>query len=186
MLRRKRGVNSYYHYDGLGSTRQLTDESETVTAGYTYDGFGNVIASTGTSDNVYGFTGEQQFEEADNLVFLRARYYDPSIGRFISRDPIGYKGGLNLYRYVENNPINMIDPTGTSLDCIKCFFDTRKVAKECGRKARHYCDDDPRCTCPAGDCDECYREAAEFRKKCLKEGVKKLESCIKCAGGSYG
>jgi len=54
-------ANSYYHYDGLGSTRQLTGDSGTVVISYTYDGFGNLIASSGTSDNVYGFTGEQQF-----------------------------------------------------------------------------------------------------------------------------
>ena len=78
----------YYHYDGLGSVRQLTDDNETVTASYTYDAFGNVIVSTGTTDNTYGFTGEQQFDEADGHVFLRARYYDSRVGRFISRDPI--------------------------------------------------------------------------------------------------
>jgi len=59
-----------------------------VTVSYTYDSFGNLIDSTGTSDNTYSFTGEQQFGEADNLVLLRARYYDPRVGRFISRDPI--------------------------------------------------------------------------------------------------
>jgi len=80
------GANSYYHYDSLGSTRQLTNSSGMVTASYTYDGFGDLIASTGTSDNAYGFTGEQQFNEADNLVFLRARYYSPKIGRFLQTD----------------------------------------------------------------------------------------------------
>ena len=106
------GENSYYHYDGLGSTRQLTDNTEAVLAEYTYDAFGNVVAQTGTSDNTYGFTGEQQFGEGDNLVFLRARYYDLSIGRFISRDPIGYVAGPNLYKYCQNNPVNRRDPSG--------------------------------------------------------------------------
>ena len=86
----------------------------------------------GTSDNAYGFTGQQQFNEADNLVFLRARYYDTRVGRFISRDPIltpmqieGHIGwllpylnlvsqpqSLHPYVYVQNNPINRVDPFG--------------------------------------------------------------------------
>jgi RHS repeat-associated protein len=128
------GANSYYLYDGLGSTRQLTDSTGNVTVSYTYDSFGNLIDSTGTSDNTYGFTGEQQFEEADNLVFLRTRYYDPKIGRFISRDPMlsldyyavgemdlqKFRGlqkivkprWLNPYVYCLNNPVNLVDPTG--------------------------------------------------------------------------
>ena len=105
-------TDHYYFYDGLGSVRQLTDDTETVVAEYTYDAFGNVIASSGTTTNTYGFTGEQQFGEADNLVFLRARYYDSSIGRFISRDPIGYWGGINIYGYCRNNPVNFMDPRG--------------------------------------------------------------------------
>jgi RHS repeat-associated protein len=107
------GTVSYYHYDGLGSTRQMTDSSEAVVASYTYDSFGSLIASSGTVVNAYGFTGEQQLNEADNLVFLRARYYDSRVGRFISRDPIGYEGGLNLYTYCGNNPVMFVDPLGT-------------------------------------------------------------------------
>ena len=77
-----------------------------------YDSFGKLIAITGTSDNTYGFTGEQQFEKSDNLVFLRARYYDTTVGRFISRDPIEYEDGINIYAYVKSNPLNYSDPEG--------------------------------------------------------------------------
>ena len=90
----------------------MTDDCGTEIVSYTYDGFGNLIASTGSSDNVYGFTGEQQFDEADSLVFLRARYYDTGVGRFISRDPLGYYDLTNLYQYCINNPTNLIDPSG--------------------------------------------------------------------------
>lgn len=143
------GANSHYHYDGLGSTRQLTDSLGGVTVTYTYDGFGNLIASTGTSDNTYGFTGEQQFGEADNLVFLRARCYDPRIGRFISRDPIlgpmrmesnfvwflpyliYYPQDLYSYVYVANNPVNRVDPRGLGFgdvwDCIKKALECSEV-----------------------------------------------------------
>ena len=104
----------YYLYDGLGSVRMLNTSSiyPYPTDFYDYDGFGNVILSNGSTTNTYGFTGEQQFGEADDLVFLRARYYKPSIGRFINRDPIGHRGGLNLYAYVNNNPVKWKDPSG--------------------------------------------------------------------------
>jgi RHS repeat-associated protein len=85
-----------------------------VVASYTYDSFGNVIASSGSSTNPYGFTGEQQFAEADSLIFLRARYYKPSTGRFISPDLIGYYDSTNLYQYCLNNPANRTDPKGYS------------------------------------------------------------------------
>lgn len=105
-------ANSYYQYDGLGSVKQMTDTNGAVVASYTYDGFGNLIASSGSTVNPYGFTGQQQFGEADNLVYLRARYYNPKVGRFISRDPIGYEGGINVYAYVYNNTVNHTDPYG--------------------------------------------------------------------------
>ncbi len=124
----------------------------TMVASYTYDGFGNQIAFSGTIANAYGFTGEQQFGEADELVFLRARYYDSKIGRFISRDPIltpiqieDYVGwllpDLNLiyrpqslhpYVYVQNNPINHFDPQGLSMSDDPC-------GGEKGTKAYYKC-----------------------------------------------
>lgn len=122
------GATFYYQHDGLGSTRKIANAGgiPNPTYSYTYDAFGNVISSPITAFFNYGFTGEQQFEEPDGLVNLRARYYKPSIGRFISRDPLGLRTGINYYSYVSNNPINLIDPEGENpitwmYHCIQCF-----------------------------------------------------------------
>lgn len=103
-------TNQYYHYDYRGSTTAITNESQVVTHSYSYDPFGKVLASTEADFNPYRYVGQHGVAyESDNLVFMRARYYDPSMGRFISEDPIWH---LNLYPYADNNPIMMIDYDG--------------------------------------------------------------------------
>ena len=81
-----------------------------------YDSFGQGAGSTRTR---YGYTGRERDAET-NLYFYRARWYDPQAGRFISEDPIGLDGGINLFAYVENNPINLVDPSGLSPSLGKC------------------------------------------------------------------
>jgi len=78
---------------------------------YTYDSFGNTTASTGSLTNPFQYTG-RQFESETGLYYYRARYYDPTTGRFLSEDPIGFKGGINHYSYVDNRPLNFTDPFG--------------------------------------------------------------------------
>ncbi|MCL5059795.1 MAG: RHS repeat-associated core domain-containing protein [Candidatus Thermoplasmatota archaeon] len=75
-----------------------------------FDAWGNKTQSAGASIPQYGYTGREP--DATGLIYYRARYYDPSIGRFISRDPIGLQGGLNQYAYVSNDPVNATDPSG--------------------------------------------------------------------------
>jgi RHS repeat-associated protein len=109
------GATSFYHVDGLGSTRALTNASGNVTDTYTYDAYGNLIGSTGDTVNKYLYTGEQ-YDSNLGEYYLRARYYDPSVGRFTARDP--FEGfleeplSLAKYPYVHGNPINYIDPSG--------------------------------------------------------------------------
>jgi RHS repeat-associated protein len=109
------GTASYYEADGLGSSTSLTNSAGTVAGTYTYDSFGLLTASSGTLINPFQYTGR----EADNetgLYYYRARYYNPPIGRFLSEDPIEFKGGTNFYAYVGNNPLNKRDPRGLSPD----------------------------------------------------------------------
>jgi RHS repeat-associated protein len=109
------GQQSVYLVDGLGSTRVLADESGGVIDSYTYDAFGSLINSTGGTENKYLFAGEQ-FDENLGQYYLRARYYDPSAGRFTRRDT--YEGDvfepatLHKYLYAHANPVNGIDPSG--------------------------------------------------------------------------
>jgi RHS repeat-associated protein len=107
-------TSKYYHGDQLGSTRGITDSTQAVSDSREYDSFGLTIASTGSTATPYKFAGGGGYQaDADSgLMLLRARYYDPSVGRFISRDPIGYEGGLNLYAYCENDPIDQTDGSG--------------------------------------------------------------------------
>ena len=102
------GDPTYFTYDGLGSTTDLTNGSGVVTGTYTYDVFGAVRAQTGGGANQWQFTGEQR--DADSaLYFLRARYYDPATGRFLGKDPLNIG---NRYSYVGNNPVNFNDRSG--------------------------------------------------------------------------
>jgi RHS repeat-associated protein len=112
------GETSYFSRDALGSTRALTDASGTVTDTYSYTAFGELFAQSGSTTNSYLFTG-QQLDAATGLYSMRARYYDPSVGRFLTRDtyPVNYNDpvDLNRYVYVANDPINAIDPSGHSI-----------------------------------------------------------------------
>ena len=109
-----------YHTDRLGSVRAITDAAGTVTATYRTDEFGIETASTGTSTQPYGFTGEP--EDASGLSYLRARYYDPVLGRFTSRDTWAGSGAsprsLNQYAYMANNPLSATDPSGHWLNIV--------------------------------------------------------------------
>jgi RHS repeat-associated protein len=106
---------SFYSADGHGSIRQLTDETGTITDTYTYDAFGKLISSAGTTPNAYLYAGER-FDEDLGLYHLRARYYNADRGRFFSMDPhpgkIDNPVSLHKYLYANADPVNFTDPTG--------------------------------------------------------------------------
>ncbi len=87
----------------------MADSNGVVNETASYDSFGNKITSNLTTR--YQYTG-REYDEYTGLMFYRARFYDPQIGRFISEDPIGFRGGINWYSYVNNNPIRHRDPSG--------------------------------------------------------------------------
>ncbi len=94
-----------YLLDALGSTVALADSSGAIQTSYTYEPFGNTTTS-GTSSNSSQFTAREN--DATGLYFHRARYYSPTLQRFISEDPIGIAGGINQYAYVNNDPVNLV------------------------------------------------------------------------------
>ncbi|MBL0385943.1 DNRLRE domain-containing protein [Tumebacillus sp. ITR2] len=108
-----------YHYivNGHGDVTALTDSTGAVVATYTYDAYGNILSQTGSlaSANPYRYAG-YRYDEATGLYDLRARYYDASTGRFLTRDKqmgdLSAPETLNLYAYASDNPIKYTDPTG--------------------------------------------------------------------------
>ncbi|MDP9235798.1 MAG: protein kinase [Chloroflexota bacterium] len=111
------GVTSYYLADGLGSTTQLTDSAGAVTDSYSYDVFGAPRTTTGTTVNNFQYAGQQRDGNANRgLYFLRARSYDPALGRFLQKDPLPLN---NRYSYARNDPMNLMDPSG-NFPCPGC------------------------------------------------------------------
>src|SRR5206468_1736345 len=98
--------------DALGSTTSVYGGSGGLVTDYTYSAFGAMMATNAAFQNQFQFVGREN-DGVGGLYYYRARYYHPVLGRFISEDPIGLAlANLNLYGYVDNDPLNLIDPTG--------------------------------------------------------------------------
>jgi len=111
-------TRSFYHGNALGSVMAISDMNQAVAVSYRYDPYGKVtITRNGqpqTTDPLgqhWGFTG-RFLDEESGLNYYRARYYDPTLGRFVQRDPLGYVAGPSLYAYVSSSPQNATDPPG--------------------------------------------------------------------------
>ncbi|MFZ1084498.1 MAG: RHS repeat-associated core domain-containing protein [Terracidiphilus sp.] len=106
---------SFYVYDGAGSVRQLTDINLKVTDEYEYDAYGNSFTKSGTTPNNYLYRGEQ-FDSDLGLYYLRARYYNPNTGRFISVDPLNGDPtdpiSFQKYLYANGDPVDFDDASG--------------------------------------------------------------------------
>jgi RHS repeat-associated protein len=104
-------VARYYVRDHLGSVRAVTDPSNNVVSSYAFAPYGQRVKLSGSEDYEIAYTGHY-FHQTTGLSLTLFRAYDSDTGRWLSRDPIQEQGGINLYGYVENNPINWIDPLG--------------------------------------------------------------------------
>ncbi|UCD36021.1 MAG: hypothetical protein JSU90_04090 [Nitrospiraceae bacterium] len=109
---RHSGQGYFYLYDGRGNVMAVVDGSSHMTvASYRYDEFGDLRAQSGSFDQPFMFS-TKRYDEETGLSYYGFRFYNPSIGRWMSRDPLGEAGGLNLYGFVGNNAVNVIDPWG--------------------------------------------------------------------------
>ncbi len=106
-----------YHYNAIGNTIAITNQTGTIINKYAYTPFGRLANEEETLSQPFKFVGKYGImSEQNGLYYMRARYYDAETGRFISEDPIGFAGGdVNLYAYVQNNPVMFVDPSGEFL-----------------------------------------------------------------------
>ncbi len=119
------GSVRYYHTNHIGSVVALTDETETVTDRYAYTPFGVPAGNEGTTPNPFTYVGGLGvMKEADGLYFMRARFYEPSTGRFLQADPVG---NFSSYIYTVNNPLFFIDPLGL------CAKKTKNILENIGK-----------------------------------------------------
>jgi len=108
-IRQAGSGNEFYHTDALGSSLALSDGQGAPATTYGYELFGKTTM-TGSSSNAFQYTGREN--DGTGLDYYRARYYSPTLARFIREDAIGLAGGWNFYSYVLNNVLNSVDPLG--------------------------------------------------------------------------
>jgi len=171
----------YYSRDHLGSIRELTDATGNVRARYAYDPFGRRTKLGGDLDADFGFAGMFWAAEA-SLNITRFRAYDPELGRWLSRDPVGQaelSQGPNLYAYVGNEPVDRVDPLGLCTGSTICACFRSKVAAvacaEAGIIAAKGAQE------AAQHAPELIQEVQELAESPAAEEVQALPQCIQAA-----
>lgn len=146
--------------DALGSIVALGDGTGTLQTQYTYEPFGFTTQTGAASTSSYKFTGRE--DDGSGLMYYRARYYHPRLQRFTAEDPIEFVGGsVNIYTYVHNRPLQLIDPLGLAVgswwDILANYYRARQIADEERRKHQGH-----------NDCDDAMRHAA-WNKRMTEE-----------------
>jgi RHS repeat-associated protein len=118
------GQNYSYIYDGKWNVVGLLDGGQATVAGYAYDPFGRTLAKAGTLDQPIRFS-TKPYDELTGLATFPCRSYVPSLGRWLTRDPLGENGGINLYGYAGDSPPNYFDPYGLAADIVRAGVDTK-------------------------------------------------------------
>jgi RHS repeat-associated protein len=118
LARSDTGANtlSYYHADGNGNITAMADSQQVIVARYLYDSFGNLLAQSGklADVNVYRFSSKE-YHPNSRLYYYGYRFFEPNLQRWLNRDPIGEGGGINLYQFVGNDPVNFFDFLGLDI-----------------------------------------------------------------------
>ncbi len=117
----------YFHNDHLGTPQVLTNDSQTITWKAVYTPFGEAVISIATVENPFRFPG-QYYDSETGLHYNYFRYYNPPIGRYMTPDPIGLKGGINLFVYTGNSPINRVDLNGL-MSAVERIEDVETIGK---------------------------------------------------------
>ena len=118
-------TSAYYFADGNGNITCMLDGNQAVAASYLYDPYGRILSQSGwlANANLYRFSSKE-FQINSGLEYYLYRFYDPNLQRWVNRDPIGERGGNNLYGFVKNDPQDAIDPRGLVAGCtwdyLKC------------------------------------------------------------------
>jgi len=132
-------TTDYYDADGNGSITSLTNVTGALAQTYTFDSYGNTTNSSGSLTNFFQYNA-REFDTETGLYFYRARYYDPTAGRFLREDPLRFRAGINFYAYVGNGPTNVRDPFGLDPSTWKNVWGLGEFAKDAYDKAKKAAD----------------------------------------------
>ncbi|MBI5894734.1 MAG: RHS domain-containing protein, partial [Desulfobacterales bacterium] len=152
------GAVYYYHTDHLGTPQRMTDSTAALAWSADYLPFGQADVTVAAVENNLRFAG-QYYDNETGLHYNYWRYYDPGLGRYLRADPIGLDGGVNLYAYVQNNPIKFTDPKGLAI-----WICNRKTSWGKGNHA-YFWDDRSKTCCGMGSTKGC-KETGPDRVYC--------------------